>query len=194
MKLRFIVLTLLLLLTRGVDFYSTSLWYFRENGRHDEMNPLASLLGAGWNTLVLVNAALVGLIIFCYYHYCFKYRPELSTDRRPRNFREYASLLYFNQPGKFFQIFYRIPANRSVLYAHMGYVLIHTLIIAGLLAALHNFSQFYGFSFYQGFREWVGRPLYVIYAVIGLAGLVFYYSFLAKAFRKYRKQQEGRAS
>jgi len=64
-------LTFLLLFSRGCDFYSTSLWFFENPA--GETNPLASILGFGWTGLVVTNIIIVGLIIFCFYYYTFKY-------------------------------------------------------------------------------------------------------------------------
>ena len=38
MKVKFILLTFLLLFARGCDFYSTSLWFFQKDGIKDERN------------------------------------------------------------------------------------------------------------------------------------------------------------
>ena len=184
-KTKFTTLTILLLFARGCDFYSTSLWFFQSNGISDETNPLTRFLGAGWNGLILTNIILVGLIIGMFYYYSFKYQPHrVSTN--PSNYKEYASSLYFGRNDRFWQIFYKIPKNPKILIGHLGYVLVRVLIVGSILATVHNLCQFHNVAAYDGFREIVIRPLYVIYGVIAFSTMFFYRRILKK---EYQMQQ-----
>jgi len=182
MKLKFYLFTFLLLFSRGCDFYSTSLWIFEPGGLAHETNPLTRFFNVGWNGLLLANFIVVALIIAAYYYYSFHYRRP-SFDPQPNNYREYASLLYFNRKDRWHWLFYKLPHNRKASMAHMGYVLVRTVIVASLLATFHNLCQFYDIGFYNTYRELVGRPLYVIYALIGLTAVFFHRHLLQREFR-----------
>ena len=185
MKLRFALFTSLLLFARGCDFYSTSLWFFQENGMADETNPLTQFFGVGWNGLIIANVIVVSLILVAYYAYCFWYSPKRELKATPKNFKEYASLLYFETPHRFMHIMYKMPKSWKPYLAHIGYVLVRVLIIASFLATFHNINQFYGFSFYAQFREIVRRPRFVIYGLIGLSTVLIYVRLLKSEFNQY---------
>ncbi len=191
MKVKFLLLTFLLLFARGCDFYSTSLWFFQENGMAGETNPLTRYFGVGWNGLILTNIILVGLIIAMYYYYCFRYKPRRELNIVPQNYREYASVLYFDKKDRFYQIFYKMPNDKRVIIGHVGYVMVRALIVGSILATVHNICQFYGYGFYDTFRDIVKRPLYVIYGAIGLSLIGFYVHLLRNEFREYQKSQEA---
>jgi len=172
MKIKFFLLTFFVLFARGCDFYSTSLWFFQPNGPKGETNPLTSILGFGWTGLVISNVILVGLIIYAFYYYSFKYKPKRLSSV-PAKLTDFVSELYFNEKGKFYNILFRMPNNKKVLLAHSGYVLIRVLIIGSFLATIHNLCQFYDVHVYNTYREIVKRPLFVIYALIFFSTLYF---------------------
>lgn len=172
MKTKFILLTILLLFARGCDFYSTSLWFF--DNPSDEANPLVQIFGFGWTGLLLTNLIIVGLTIYGFYYYSFKYSIQ-NFKKRPYNLFDFVSELYFNEKGKFYQIFYKIPKNKKILLGHTGYVLIRVLIVASFLVTIHNLCQFYNAPIYNAFREIVKRPLFVIYGLIILSYIYFSY-------------------
>ncbi len=172
MKLKFFLLTFLLLFVRGCDFYSTSLWFF--DNPSGEQNPLYKIFGVGWTGLIIANIVIVGLIIYAFYYYSFRYtRTKLNT--KPSQLTDYVSEIYFNEKGRFFDVFYKTPNNKKTLLAHSGYVLIRVVIFVSFLATIHNLCQFYNVSIYNSFREMVGRPLYVIYGLMLLS--LFYFAY-----------------
>lgn len=184
MKLKFLLLTFLLLFARGCDFYSTSLWFF--DTPTDETNPLARFFGLGWTGLVITNVLLIGFIIYAFYYYTFRYAtPRLSS--RPDKLTDFVSDLYFNEKGKFYQIWYKVPKNRNIWMGHAGYVLIRVLIIASFLATIHNLCQYYELAAYQTFREMVKRPLFVIYGLILFSVVYFYYRIWSLEYEGSRK-------
>lgn len=187
MKTKFFILTFFLLFSRGCDFYSTSLWFFQPNGADGEMNPLTSILGFGFNGLVISNILIIATIIYAFYFYSFKYKSKM-LNHIPRNHIEYASEIYFNQKGKFFQLFYKMPENKKVFVAHLGYVMVRVIIFGSFLATFHNLCQFYNISFYNTFREIVIRPLFVIYGLIALSFLYFQYRVLNKEYQELKQK------
>lgn len=104
MKLRFALLTFLLLFSRACDFYSTSLWFFQENGKKGEMNPLTKIFAAGWSGLLINNIILIGIIIYCLYSFYFRYKLPANLPEEPTNYKELASLQYYHSADKFYQV------------------------------------------------------------------------------------------
>lgn len=184
MKMKFIFFILLLIFARGCDFYSTSLWIFDHSS--DEMNPLTQIFGMGWTGLIIVNLILVGLIIYGYYYHTFQYAtPKLSSS--PDTLQDFVSEIYFNEKGKFYQVFYKMPKNKKVWMGHAGYVLIRVLIMASFLATIHNLCQYYDVPAYHTFRAIVKRPLFVIYGLIVGSFLYFSYRLWASEYDAVRK-------
>ncbi len=181
MKLKFFVLTFLLLFARGCDFYSTSLWFF--DNPKDEQNPLYKFFGVGWTGLIIANVMVVGLILYAFYYYTFKYSPT-KIKSTSSNLTDFVSELYFNEKGRFIEIFYKTPKNKKTLLAHSGYVLIRVVIFVSFLATVHNLCQFYNISFYNSFRDIVGRPLYVIYGLMIISFFYFSYRLWVKEYRQ----------
>jgi hypothetical protein len=179
MKLKFFILTIILLFARGCDFYSTSLWFF--DNPTGETNPLYRFFGVGWTGLIIANIIVVGLIIYAFYFYSFKYKTTRQASST--NLNDFVSELYFNEKGRFFQIFYKTPKNKSTFLAHTGYVLVRVVIVASFLATFHNLCQYYNVTFYNTFREMVGRPLYVIYGLILFTFMYFLYRLWRKEYR-----------
>lgn len=163
MKLKFYFLTFMLLFARGCDFYSTSLWFF--DNPTGETNPLYVYFGFGWTGLIISNLFIVGLIIYAYYYFSFKYSIGIVSTQ-PQKLTDFISELYFNEKGKFYKVFYKTPKNRKAFFGHLGYVAIRVTIFASFLATIHNLCQFYDIGAYDTYREIVKRPLFVIYGLI----------------------------
>jgi len=172
MKIKFFLLTVLLLFARGCDIYSTSLWFF--DNPTGETNPLYKFFGVGWTGLIIANIIFVGLIIYAFYYYSFKYSTT-KIKSSSNSLTDFVSELYFNEKGHFLKVFYRTPKNKKTLLAHSGYVLVRVGIFISLIATIHNLYQFYNISFYNSFRNIVGRPLYVIYGLLSIS--LFYFSY-----------------
>lgn len=189
MKLKFIILTVILLFARGCDFYSTSLWFF--DNPASETNPLTKFFGVGWTGLILANIIIVGLIIYAFYFYSFKYKTTRQTSSN--KLTDFVSELYFNEKGRFFEVFYKSPKNKLTLLAHLGYVLTRVVIIGSFLATFHNVCQFYDLTFYNTFREIVGRPLYVIYGLILLSFIYFLFRLWSKEYQMTIDNNIGKA-
>jgi len=181
MKTKFFLLTFLLLFARGCDFYSTGLWFF--DNPTGETNPLYKFFGVGWTGLILANIIVVGLIIYAFYYYSFKYRTT-KIKSSSSNLKDFVSELYFNEKGHFLKVFYRTPKNKKTLLAHSGYVLVRLVIFISFIATFHNLCQFYNISFYNSFRNLVGRPLYVIYGLMLISFFYFSYRLWQKEFER----------
>lgn len=180
MKTKFFLLTFLLLFARGCDFYSTSLWFF--DNPSGETNPLASIFGFGWSGLIVANIIIVGLIIYCFYYYTFKYSTA-NAPTKSRTLTEFISELYFNEKGKFYQVLYKTPKNKKIYIGHSGYVLTRVAILTSFLATFHNLCQFYNVAFYNTFREFVVRPLFLFYGILLLSFAFFTFRLWLKEYR-----------
>lgn len=172
MKFKFFLLTILLLFSRGCDFYSTGLWFFDDPT--GETNPLYQIFGVGWTGLIIINVMVVGLIIYAFYYFTFKYKRTI-VHSKPSGLTDFVSELYFFEKGRFKEILYKTPKNKKTILAHMGYISIRVVIFVSFLATFHNLCQFYNVSFYNSFRELVGRPLFVIYGLFILSIVYFTY-------------------
>ena len=190
MKIKFVLLTSLLLFARGCDFYSTSLWFF--DNPTGEQNLFYRVLGFGWSGLLISNAVLVSLIIYCFYYYTYRYKVS-RLAQKPESLTDYISQRYYNESGMFYKVFYKMPRNKNTLLGHLGYVLIRTLIIGSFLATFHNLCQFYNVSFYNSYREVVGRPLYVVYGLIILSLVYFMFRLWNAEYQSARKEFETAA-
>jgi hypothetical protein len=184
MKIKFILIVFLLLFARGCDFYSTGLWFFERP--EDEINPLVRILGFGWTGLIISNAILVALIIYCFYYYSYKYSPG-KVLVRPATLTDYVSQRYYNKPGKFYQVFYKMPLDKKTRLGHAGYIVIRVAIVASFLATIHNLCLFYNLSFYNRYLEIVGRPLSVLFGLVLLSIIWFSYRIWKKEFENARK-------
>lgn len=184
MKRKFVITSILLLFSRGCDYYSTALWF--HDNPSGETNPLVRWFGFGWGAIWCVNALVVGLVMYSYFYYLFRYKPN-PLIRAPKHLRDYVSLLYFQGKEPWYKLFYKFPVEKKVLLAHSGYILIRSIIFASFLATIHNLCQFYQFEFYNIFRESVKRPLYVIYSLILLYILLSTRQLLKNEYRQNLK-------
>lgn len=184
MKLKFYLLTILLLFSRVCDFYSTGLWFF--DNQSGERNSLTRFFDVGFTGLITANIIIVALVIYAFYRYSFKYSINILTSK-PEKLTDYISESYFSEKGKFFHIFYRTPADKNILIAHSGYILIRVIIFGSFLATFHNLCQFYNVAFYNTFREIVKRPLFIIYALILLSAGYFAYRLWKSEFETAKR-------
>ncbi len=106
---------------------------------------------------------------------------------KPSKLTDFVSELYFNEKGRFFDVFYKVLKNKKTFLAHSGYVLVRVVIFASFLATIHNLCQFYDVPIYNSYRELVIRPLFVIYGFF--IGSFFYFSY--SVWRKEYKLSTG---
>jgi len=182
LKTKFFILTVFLLFSRACDFYSTSLWYF-DNPSH-ESNPLSRIFGLGWSGLIISNVIIVSIIIYSFYIYTYQYTIQ-KLPNNPQKLTDYISELYYNEHGKFYQVFYKMPKSKKVLLAHGGYVMVRVVSIASLLATAHNLLQYYSNSYYFKYSQIVKYPVYVIYILVLLAMVYFTSRLWKKEYKSY---------
>lgn len=83
-----------------------------------EGNPLVRVWGFGWPALLIANALALALYFAGTWYTYAKYQSAVFPGA---TFREYISLLYFNDKNKFWKIFYGIPKNWKPVGAWFGY-------------------------------------------------------------------------
>ena len=105
---------------------------------------------------------------------------------RPSKFLDFASQLYFKEDGKLYKLFYTIPVDKKMVAAHLGYIMVWFAIVGSFIATFHNLCQYYNASFYNTYRDIVGRPLYVIYGVFVLTYFWFQYRVLKIEYNKMK--------
>lgn len=181
---KYILVCLFLLFTRGCDFYSTHLWIFEENGLQDERNPLTFFLGIGWQGLIYVNLIVIIFAMALYFIYSFKYHPQQMKNKKPRTLWQYMSLLFYEKENQWYKIFYSIPYKKMAFWSHAGNCLIYTLIIASLLATMHNLGQYYQLKGYQNFSKMIGSPIALIYTLIAINATLILIISLRREFER----------
>lgn len=115
------------------DFYTT---YRFTPDLQNEANPFVSILGGGWRELITVN--LLGLVIPVFFAYLafLHYTPSVVQCG---SFKEYASMIYYEQPDKFNRLFYWGAAkNKSLYWAHIGYIIVAESIILRAFVVMGN--------------------------------------------------------
>jgi len=180
----------LLLFARGCDFYSTSLWIFREGGLEHETNPLTQIFGVGWNGLVMVNVIVVALLSYCFYIYMFKYKVSVTLILIPETAIQYASILYYGQKNKIWKLLYKIPKNKLAAIAHTGYIGVWVIIIASFLVTIHNLLQFYDNLYYDIYLDFVKYPMFIFYTLIFSSMIYISISLYRKEFQEYIKVEK----
>ncbi len=178
---RFILLACLVVLGRMYDVTTTYL--YTPDLKH-ETNIIVKFLGAGWGSVVVIQALLVALTIYLLHYYFFKYRPVYPAQKG-LNIKQVASYLNFGDIQSYDKLFYMLPQNRQMLYASTGYVTAMTLIgisyIIGTSTTLLLISEGYRKLYAQGIV-----PL--MYTIIVLLAIWFSINFYRIAYREYREQ------
>lgn len=192
MWLKYFSVLCLLVFMRGCDFYSTSLWFFQENGAQSESNPLVRHLGLGWNSLVVTNVVMVLVIAVLYYIYLFVHTRKMQQRIMDTNggLLPFASRLYFGSPGRPWRIMYKFANDKSISLAHAGYALMFTLIFASGVATLHNIFSFYGYEFYRSFKATIGHVLYLYYFLFFVVGCLTLWRAIQKDYEVVKLRQQ----
>ena len=178
---KFIVLTILLIITRYTDLQTT---YFSTPDLKTEANPLVSLIGFGWVGLIITQIVFLALLVYALWVYSFKtVRTSPVSKGVPLN--KFISLFYFDEPGSLFKIIYKLPTNKNSLLFSLGYIFTYTIITWGFIVSLSTFLLLINKS-YRDF--YISNQLWVYLYIIGIALFIF---FLIKFFRnEYAKRME----
>lgn len=180
-KLEFCLLTLLLLITR---FWDAILTYIITPNLEKETNPIVSLFGQGWVSLISIQIILISVIIILNYYSLFKIK-NIYPSQKGYSFKEFLSYYYFGEKQNLIKLLYKMPKNKSTLIKSLGYMLPRTLIVVSIFISLSSTFLVYS-SYYRKFYS-VARPYY--YIVIAAIAFFFYILFFKREYAIYQKNK-----
>ncbi len=178
-KLEFFLLTLLLVITRCWDMAAT---YVITPDLEKETNPMVSIFGQGWTTIIIFQIILVSFIIILNYYSLFKIKNSYPPHKG-YSYRDFISYFYFGEKRNLIEMLYKFPKNRSTFVKALGYVLPRSLIVIGLfisssstfLIINNDYQKFYAFA----------RPYY--YIVLIAIVFLFFILFFKREYTIYQK-------
>ena len=105
--IKFIVISLWVVLTRGYDTYATSLF---TPDLSQEANPLVSILGFSWSPLLVTILVLTIWVIYCFFKATFSSH-KLIPEETNYNFSNFVGYIYTGEKQKWFSILYKLPLS-----------------------------------------------------------------------------------
>ncbi|SOD97709.1 hypothetical protein SAMN06269250_5894 [Spirosoma fluviale] len=176
----FVFVTALLLLTRFGDLYTT---YLVTPDLAEETNILVTRLGFGWTDFIISNILLTGIILSGNYYYYFQYRPAKIAGAD--NIKNYLSMAYFGDKGKFSHLFYKLPThNQYMQIGHVGYAFPRAVIAMSLLLMTNNLLNLQDGQYSSLLRTYSYASL--IKPVVYLSPFIFFLWYGVR--REYRSQ------
>lgn len=181
-KLEFFLLTLLLILTRFCDVITT---YMVTPGLERETNPLVSIFGRGWVTVIIFQVILVSIIIILNYLSLFKIKNSYPSQKG-YSYKEFIRYYYFGKKENLIKMIYKFPKDKVTLIKLLGYVLPRALIVVSIFISTSSTFLIISSDYSRFYVE--ARPYYYI-VLIGIAFLFIILFFK----REYKIYQEIRA-
>jgi len=178
-KLEFFLLTLFLVITRCWDITAT---YIVTPNLEKETNPIVSIFGQGWITIIIIQIIVVSLIIILNYYSLFKTKISYPSQNG-YSFREFITYYYFGEKQNLTKILYKFPKYKSTLIKALGYVLPRALIVISVFISSSSTLLILN-SDYRKFYS-VAKPYY--YVVLIAIVCVFYILFFKREYTIYQK-------
>ncbi|HKR04830.1 MAG TPA: hypothetical protein VJY62_09355 [Bacteroidia bacterium] len=178
-KTKFLVLTILLIVGRIYDVYSTSI--YTPDLAH-ETNIAVKYLGAGWTSVIALQLLVTGLVIFFLHYYFFKFK-TIRPDESDLTLKQYISYSLFNDKNSFGKAFYKMPGNKSVLIATTGYITTMTLIAISYIVGTSTTILIMSEDYKRIYK--MGIP-YLLYCIIGMAAIYFTTRFFQIEYKRYK--------
>lgn len=152
---KFILLTILLYLSRCFDFVTTIIY---TPDLANESNPFVILLNMNVFTSGIVQLLITTVVVYFLYIYIFKSVTFETVDRKV-SVKEYVGLYNFNDIKGWEKMFYKLPSNKNALFYALGYILTHSLIIIGfvvgtsttLLIISEQYKEIYKYNYFGRF-------------------------------------------
>jgi len=142
-KAKFIFTTAWILFTRSYDAYCT---HTLTPDLSHEANPLVSMLGMTWTTLLITLALLSVYAIYAYYISVFKPKDLLPTEKG-YTFNKFVAFVYLGHKDNWTALFYKFPKDLNRFNHYMGHTLTQCLVFAGFVSTvmwlLINHSDYY---------------------------------------------------
>lgn len=130
---------ILTVLTLVITIADVSLTFIGTPDLSRESNPLIYTAGLGWGTLITANIIITILFIGLYYYSFVSFKPPVI---KCNGFKEFYSIINFNQPDKFIWTLYKMPKNK-IAYSYL-------LACGGFLTALVSILRI------RAVLEWIG--------------------------------------
>ncbi len=178
-KLEFWLLTLFTIITRCWDITAT---YIITPDLEKETNPMVSIFGQGWMTVIIFQIILVSVVITLNYYSLFKTKNSYPSQKG-YSYKEFITYYYFGEKRNLIKIVYKFPKNKSTLIKALGYILPRALIVISVFVSLSSTLLIIN-SDYQKFYA-VARPYY--YIVLIAIVCVFYILFFKREYTIYQK-------
>ena len=116
-----------------------------------EANPLVAVFELGWTSMII--ASTIGFVVFAFFLYFtfIKYKRRIIHSN---NFKEFIGRFLYDSPLDKFRIywlFFKIPKDKIVLLAQIGYVILLAVIVLRLIL-ITEWSIIIGFNL----APWMG--------------------------------------
>ena len=180
-KLEFWLLTSFLVITRCWDITAT---YIITPNLERETNPIVSIFGQGWITVIILQIILVSVVIILNYYSLFKIKDGYPSQKG-YSYKDFITYYYFGKKRNLIKMVYKFPKNKSILIKALGYILPRALIVISVFISLSSTLLIVN-SDYQKFYA-VAKPYY--YIVLIAIVCVFYSLFFKKEYTIYQKIQ-----
>ena len=190
MRPRFLIWTIVFVITRTGDLWSTNQFMKVPGGVDGEMNPLSSILGFTFWPLFVSNLVVSGVLLYGHWWYCRHYSVR-SIEGSPPNRWQFLSLVFYGRADHARYLPFRSGSEPKVYQAQLGHVLLQTIAVVSMLAVLHNLGQYHGWAINDSLREVLVRPAFVIYGTGAVLFVIFYARMAGLEFRTWHGSQRG---
>lgn len=176
-KLKFIVVSVWIILSRSYDVYAT---YQYTPDLSKEANPLTSVLGLGWLPLIIIVCVLTTYIIYAYYISLFE-KYKLYPAKKHYSFSRFIGYMQTGKNIKWTGLFYTSPSDIKRVHHNFGPILAMCLSYAGIISTIMwlmiNYTSFYKTYHNTGF----------IYGLIGMGCIALSIKWYWRHYLMYRE-------
>jgi len=132
-KVKFIITTAWILLSRSYDAYCT---YLLTPDLSKEANPLVTVVGiSSWTVLLFVLSVLTIYVIYSYYLSVF-HSINLLPKEKGYSFSNFVAYLYLGVKDHWTATLYKLPKDINRLNNYMGHILTKCLVFAGVVSTI----------------------------------------------------------
>ncbi|MFN0204432.1 MAG: hypothetical protein ACKVTZ_23135 [Bacteroidia bacterium] len=168
-QLKFWLVSLWIIFSRAYDAYAT---YVFTPDLSKEMNPLASILGLGWNPILLIVMGLTLYVVYAYY--CSEFKPyNITPTEKGFSFSQFCTFLYLGRKRHWTAVLYQLPTDFNRIRQYTGVVLSPSLAYAGVISTL----MWIGINYTTFYKQY--HNAYAIYGllILGVFGISIYKSW-----------------
>ncbi len=101
-----------------------------------EANPLVTVLGLGWNALLISNIIYLAFVMIMAYFPFVKYNRHIIECN---GFTDFVSKLYYDKPNCFKYILIKNPKNKMIIFAFVGYMMSLGSILCRIYVVVVNY-------------------------------------------------------